>query len=148
MVIAEIKPKNEFSFIRLPDRGRLPERAQLLENFTPSSSGSADEVRFYKLLRSPSDPPEGKDSPDLVDTLGPDNYQPKLDEIAKDVEIMSRKFLGTPSDDTMRTRTEWGQYLNVMYLYILPPRARLTSPGRRLTELRTESLVVGLSKFG
>lgn len=134
MVLTEIKSKNDFSFIRLPDRERLSERAQLLKNFdfTPSSSDSADDlppsddkdVRFYKLLRSPSDPPEGKDTPDLVETLGPHEYQARVKEIAEDVVEMSRKFLGAPSDDTleapsddkMRARTEWGQYLNVMYL--------------------------------
>ena len=131
MIRAEIKPKNEFSFIRLPDRGCLSERAQLLGNFdiTLSSSGSADDVRFYKLLRSPSDPPEGQDSPDSVGTLKPPEYQARVNKIAEDVVKMSREYLGTPSDDTTRTRTAWGQYLNVMYLYIFSPPPE---PGLRL----------------
>lgn len=112
-----IKPKNEFSFIRLPGRHQS-ERPQLLENFDfgSSPSGGRHDVLFYRLLRSPSDPPEGRDSVDWVDALGANEYQKRVNEIAKDVVEMSRR---SSSIDTT-TRKEWGQYLNVMYAYISP----------------------------
>ena len=136
--VETIRPKSEFSFIRLPERlpgGHLSERAQLLENFdfVPSTGGAVnplpretDDVLFYKLLLSPSNPPEGRDSADWVDVLGVDGFQERVNEIAGDVVEMSRQSSGSPSIDATTVRKEWGQYLNVMYVYISPLGPRLT----------------------
>ena len=123
-----IKPKDDFSFIRRARRG-LPERDQLLKNFTGVSSLNDGNVLYYKLFRSPSDdPPEGRGPEDTVEDLGADKYQPRVNAITKDVVNMSRQSLITqptvmePAATTItggvseKTRKEWTQYLNVMYI--------------------------------
>ena len=128
MTEVEISPRNKFSFIRLPRRGRL-EGAQLLENFDGVPSPNNDNVLYYKLLRSPSDhPPDGRDSADRVEDLGADGYQNRLNQIAETFVKMSRPTdpttTGEPiatEEESTRVRKEWAQYLNVMYIASGPP---------------------------
>ena len=104
-----IKPKDDFSFIRRARRG-LPERDQLLKNFTNVSSLNDGNVLYYKLFRSPSDdPPEGRGPEDTVEDLGADQleYRVRVNAIATDVVNMSRQSLRTlPTEPTATTTGE------------------------------------------